>query len=182
MKSNYLKLILLFFFILFFSCKGQNNNKNITSHPDHKVNISYNNLEIYDPFDVKEFVKQSNPSFTIVSYINVSCPSCIEEIDSWKLFWTKFNNKNCRINLVFYSKDKFEYIKFLVESGEIQKFPFPFYLDVNESFLIHNTFMQNPKYDYTVLLDKDNVLISTGNPLHNKTISSEFTDIINKKY
>lgn len=143
--------------------------------------VNYDSLSVYDPFKTSNGQKEEQPGFTIVSYINVSCPSCIVEIDKWNEFIGDMKSKDCKVKLVLYSKDNFEYIKYLFESNELKKFPHILYLDTKNVFDRNNPLFNEFDTDKTVLTDKENIVILKGNPLHSKEMKAAYLEAIQKK-
>lgn len=47
-------------------------------YDNKELKVDYADLEIYNPFNLKNNL---NTKYQIVSYLNVSCPPCINEID-----------------------------------------------------------------------------------------------------
>ncbi len=126
-------------------------------------------LIVYSPFKnylLDNIQLKKHSSLKIYSYVNVSCPGCIADIDIWNKLAAEFIKKDVPVILVFYSKDNFEYIKHLCEVNEIKKFPFPFYLDNQNKFPIGNPDFEALETSPTVLIDRNNKIILTGNPLH----------------
>lgn len=174
-------ILLIFTTVLTFSCQQQFNSKNIEQQTKEfksivgsQVNINYGPLKPYNPFQRNQ-ATTSKPSFTIVSYLNASCSSCIAEINEWKHFYDSLSgNSNVKIQLVFYSDDNFEYLKFLCESGKIEKFPFLFYFDNEREFANQNPLFLRDDIENTVLLDKLGKVLLTGNPLHSQNRKQEY--------
>ena len=92
-----------------------------------KVNLRYDDLLGYTS---KEDSSNLNNDyfFTIISYINASCSSCLAEIDKWNIFSKEISQK-VRILLIFYSNDNFEYLKYVLESEKLNNSQIEIYFD-----------------------------------------------------
>lgn len=186
MKISIFKLsfyICNFLTILIFSCnsnsKSSTLNKAELQNSFGSVGINFDSLETYNPFNLSENGSDAKqPDYTIISYINVECSVCIAEIDEWRELYQSSKMKNYQIKLVFYSTDKFEYIKYLCETNNIKKFPFKFYLDSKGLFTVKNPIFNKANVDKTILIDKNANIILTGNPLHSNNIKSEYLKTI----
>lgn len=172
-KKKIIAILLLSFYILT-SCTNSINNSN-----NKKELIKYDSLEIYNPFNVElEKIKKTN-SFTIITYINVSCASCLAEISKWNTFYKKINKDQTNIEMICYSKDNFEYFKFLCETKQINDTKNIFYLDRKRIFEENNSFLDLKNSDQTVLLNKNNNVLAGGNPLHSAEIEAKYINILN---
>ncbi len=178
--------VLLFAFCqvtVFVSCtNGDVNSNEQLSIADPLHPIAFTGLTKYDPFNTGiELIENDsvlNRNYTAISYINVSCPTCIEEIDKWAEFYKEVRNEHLNILLIFFSKDRFEYIMFLIETGVIKDFPFPFYLDETGSFSASNPVFNDPVADKTLLIDKPKRELIKGNPLHKENIKQQYLEIL----
>lgn len=140
--------------------------------------VILDSIEVYNPFEVNFNQDYNKYKFHIISYLNVSCSVCIAEIEKWNDFYKKANNKNFDIKLIFYAEDKFQYIKYLIEKGDIKPFPFPFYLEYKKTFLIQNPIFNINTTDKTILIDNKNIVRMTGNPIHSNEITSKYLNAL----
>ncbi|MBS1592594.1 MAG: hypothetical protein JST07_10870 [Bacteroidetes bacterium] len=177
--------ISILFLALILSCNTDTENptrdKEELSFPFSSTRINLDSLTEYNPFNISTKEITPKPYYTIITYINVSCSVCIAEIDKWNEFFDTASNGNLQIKLIFYSEDKFEYIKYLSETNGIKKFPFPFYLDNKETFAIKNPIFKDKTVDKTILINKNGNIVLIGNPLHSKEIESKYLNKIQQK-
>lgn len=88
--------IMLVISVIFLSCK-QNTAKK----------INYSGLKV---FSCEKFNDTSNKRLTVLHYVNVSCSSCLTEIDDLKKI-INLRLETVDFKLVCYSKNDFEYFK-----------------------------------------------------------------------
>lgn len=140
------------------------------------------NVEIYSPFSnyLADSSRIAKAPFKIYSRIEASCGTCITHVESWNNLAVEFKNHNIPIILIFHSNDKFELIKHYCESGIINKFPYPFFLDAEDEFK-KNEFMLITKNFETVLTDKENNIIAMGNPTRSSEIKDLYLNEIQKR-
>ena len=140
-------------------------------------------LVIYSPFSnyTMDSIEISNAHFKIYSYINASCPTCIEDILLWNNITPCFVKYNIPIILICESKDNFELIKYFHEQGMIKKFSFPLFFDVKGRYLAENKFMEESPQLETVLTDRENNILLLGNPIRSKEIKDLYLSEILKR-
>jgi hypothetical protein len=158
---------------MYISCTDSINNSNNKS-----ILIKYDSLEIYNPFNVKLEKKQKANPFTIIAYINVSCASCLEEISKWNDFYSKINKNKTDIIMICYSKDNFEYFRYLCETNKIENTNNIFYLDNYKVFEENNSILRLRHTDQTVLLDSNNNILLGGNPFHSAEVKANYFSIL----
>ncbi|HBJ01312.1 MAG TPA: hypothetical protein DDY89_11640 [Lysinibacillus sp.] len=97
-----------------------------------------NNLIVYNPFNrsVLDSNQIANSTFKIYSFIDVSCPSCLTNLQNWNKVASELSKYKVPIILVCQSEDNFELIKYLCEKKDIPEFPFPFYFDDQKQFFM----------------------------------------------
>lgn len=186
MKTISIRSLLNIFYILFI-CLSCQNSQPLSAYTkmDHSKDSLKTNfftmpdgIQVYTPFGnylLDSARLQERSSFKIYSYINGSCPSCIEDITKWRDVVPEFMKFNVPVILIFHSKDNFELIKYLCESKKIEPFPFPFFLDYKEQFYKQNTFLKEfDSEKATLLVDKTNKIVVMGNPLHSKKIKEQY--------
>lgn len=117
-------------------------------------------------------------SLKLYAFIDVSCPSCIADIDQWNNVVPEFMKYKVPVLLICFSKNNFEYIKYLFENGQVKKFPFPLFLDVNSQLHKLNTFIKEDESHQVVLTDKHNTILATGNPLFSDDIKALYLNTI----
>lgn len=173
-------IFLFFFLILSLSCKNnpkqQTNNNSIVKLCD--------TLKIYNPFRVH--IANNNqtlpsPKYKMFVYLNVACSSCLAEMNEWAEISKKLKDGNCECYFILYSKDNFQYFKYLYEAYEIKKIEFPFYLDKNDCFLSANPFLIKFATGQNFLTDEKNNILLKGNFCSDKELFKQAISIINNK-
>lgn len=119
-----------------------------------------------------------NKKFTIISIINGDCNICVESLQKWKDdFIDELDTGKVAYN--FYISTEKTY-NFMIAIYPQINLDLPLILDTSEYFIRQNKL---DKYDdrfRTFLLDKDNKIILTGNPIHNAKIKNLFIQEIKK--
>ncbi len=163
-----------FFCLLIFSLFACTNTSD-KQKPKKIIKIKMVSFSEENPFAV---TFPQHTKYTIISYLNVSCPPCLAEIKKWNEFNAKNNHDNFQIKLVCYSDDDFQYFKFLCREKSIDKFPYPFLLDTAKEFVVLNKIFKKPEVDKTVLIDADQKIILYGNPLNNETTLKTYLETL----
>ncbi|MEN6457037.1 MAG: hypothetical protein ABFD10_22520 [Prolixibacteraceae bacterium] len=140
-------------------------------------------LVVYSPFNqyFMDSLEITRAYLKVYSYINASCPTCIEDISSWNEITPLFNKNNVPVVLVCGSKDNFELIKYFHETGVINEFSFPLFFDINQQYLVKNNFMKESQHLQTVLVDGENNILLLGNPIHSMRIKKLYSKEIKKR-
>ena len=182
---------LLFLICLVLSCQNKQQNKDV---PKYKTTINSilgtqlqlpTNLTLYDYLnDYKsDSIGIFNSEFKIYSRVNASCELCVDHINQWSELNQELNKYNTSIILMCYSDDNnFKLLKLLCESGEIKKFQYPLFLDMENRFVKLNTFMKEHEHFETVLTDKNDNILATGNPILLKGIEGLYFNEIQKSF
>jgi len=110
----------------------------------------------------------------IVAYINVSCSSCLAELAEWAKLSIEFAKSNVAVIMVLYSKDNFQYFKYLCEQGSIPGFNIPFILDIKNEFVQYNRNSEQLIAGMPCLLNEKNGIILSGDPLHSEKTRNLF--------
>lgn len=156
------RILICLLFAAFLSCGHDNKNAGITSVSE-RIRVP-EGLQVYNSsLDKKEFQPETKSfRFKIFTTINVSCATCILKLEEWKKFEAEINNCTPVLLVpVCTSKDKFEMLKYLIESNKIQNIGFPLLLDSTGSFKKWNKQFEG---DNSVLTDENNVVMLTGKP------------------
>lgn len=137
-------------------------------------------LITYKPFDnyIADSVEIFNSDYKIYTYVNASCGTCIQDIELWNNLIPDFKKHKTSIILILGSQDRFELLKYLCESGEINGFDYPFLLDRENEFINLNEFMLEIDAFETVLTDRENNILMMGNPIINKNIKELYLEKI----
>jgi hypothetical protein len=124
------------------------------------------------------FSVMNEPKKKIVTYVNVSCSSCLVELAEWAKLATAFAKSNVSVIMVLYSKDNFQYFKYLCEQGSIPAFNIPFILDIKNEFVRYNSSSQDLIAGIPCLVDERNGIILSGDPLHSEKMRDIFMNAI----
>jgi hypothetical protein len=139
-------------------------------------------LEAFSPFKDSLYMDSAqlakHTSFRVYTIVNVSCSSCIPDIDKWNRLTAEFMKYDVPVILVCITKDNFEYVKFLFENGKVRKFPFPVFLDLKGRFYQKNDFFHREVYGQAVLVDKSNTIVASGRPIDSDEIKSLYFEKI----
>lgn len=193
MILNFVKIIKYILLVLcitsYISCKNrvyQEKNaflRSVMGNNIGKILILPDSLMVYSPFDnyIMDSLNISLSKFKIYSHINASCPTCIQDIILWDSINTDFNKYKVPIILICDSKDNFELIKYLHETGKIKSFSYPLFFDMKCDFVNQNRFMkESPEFE-TVLADRENIILLIGNPIHSRGIKDIYLNEIQKR-
>jgi hypothetical protein len=173
---------LLIFITLFSNCSSntkKSKNINEITNTGKKLMLP-DSLVLYKPFNdiIIDSNKIVNSTLKIYSYMNVSCPSCLSSIKEWKNIASELKGYNIPIILICQSEDNYELFKYLCEKKDIAKFPFPFYFDVKNQFFIRNKFLTPNPNTHTVLTDKNNKILVSGDLTLSDKIKDLYIDAI----
>jgi hypothetical protein len=80
--------------------------------------------------------------------------------------------------MVLYSKDNFQYFKYLCEQGSIPGFNTPFILDIKNEFVQYNRNSEQLIAGMPCLLNEKNCIILSGDPLHSEQTRNLFMNAI----
>ena len=107
--------------------------------------------------------------YKVVSYIDsIGCTDCKLKLDRWKEFMEevqKQSDKKVSFLFFFHSKDKKE-LRFLTRQSD---FIYPVCFDEKDDFNALNRFPVDITFQ-TLLLNKDNKVITVGNPVHHPKV------------
>lgn len=120
-------------------------------------------------------------NYKVFSFINVSCVSCISDIDKWDSLSAELIQYGVPVILICDSKDNFEYIKYLFEQGKINHYSFPLFFDSKDEFYKKNRFIRQDLAHQVVLTNKNNEIIASGNPIYSNKIKERYLQKINRK-
>lgn len=188
MKATTYLVKCILFCISLISCQNKQQKENVSKHKS-VINAALgtqvklpSDLSTYDYLNnyKSDSIRVLDSKFKIYSRVNASCGTCIDHINLWSDLNSKLNKYDISIILLCYSEDSFEYIKYLCESSEIKKFPYPLFFDKRDQFIKLNTFMKKHKHFETVLTDRDNYILAVGNPIISKDIESLYLKEIQK--
>ena len=165
-------------------------NKKIDASIKEKVNsflgktiILTEDYSFYNPDSVNINAFQNSlkeEKYKVFTLINASCSTCVEQINEWQRLSLEFKKYNVPIALICFSKDNFELLKFLYESGSLKKFNTPLILDLNQKFLNTNKFLIEEKHFSAALVNHENEIILIGNPIFSQGIKKMYQEELQK--
>jgi hypothetical protein len=109
-------------------------------------------------------------STSIIVFINVSCVSCIGDLDYWLENSDKLREKNIPLHFILRASDDFYFFKFLVENEKKELPDGNFYFDIHDEFRVLNEHIQNNEAN-TFLIDQDFAIIKSGNPIKSSSFA-----------
>lgn len=182
-------MIFVFFVNSTISCQNRENQekeallKSVVENCLGKKLMIPDSLRIYAPFFnyIADSVQLSNAKYKIYSHINVSCPTCIHDIKLWNNIITDFEKLNVPVILICESDDNYELFKYILETGEIRTFSYPFFFDVKRDFYKQNKFMKESPHFETVLTDSENNILLLGNPIRSQEMKAMYLNEIKKQ-
>lgn len=138
------------------------------------LNRVITSLDVYDSFNS---VDSGLDKIQVISYLNLSCPPCLNDIDRWNQFAIKYRDYGVRVKLVCYSDDYFEYFKYLRENGTNGEFNGTFLLGTANVFLRNNKFIRSKSSGGTVVTDENSKVILHGSPLQSAKVSEAIVQL-----
>jgi hypothetical protein len=118
--------------------------------------------------------------YRLYTSINVSCSTCIFELEDWRLFATGKMEYTFDFYPICYAKDNFEMLKYLFENEDIKPLNFPLFLDADNEFITNNELLVSMNDNITILTDSDNNILLSGNPIHDPELMKEYVNLLNK--
>lgn len=158
---------------LFLSCTENRNEINQTSLkiPD--------NLKIFKETNHTNISKElKSNSLLIFTSINTSCATCLLDFKKWREFQDILKKNKVGLVPICHSKDNFELLKYLFESGELESLDFPIFLDINNEFLDLNDNLLDGNKNLTVLTNSKKEVILHGNPFQNQNLMNKYLKMI----
>ncbi len=185
MKNNLLiRIICILIVINLIACNNQKTETKIAlvKKASQSVLSIPEGIKVYAPFDhyVMDSIKIASSPLKVYVSLNLSCPSCLEKLASWKLIAQELSKNNVPLILVGHADDKFELIKYLCKSKAIG-FPYPFFLDKKGSFLADNKVISESGELNAVLTDERNNILSAGDILNFPEVKTAFFNKLKKR-
>ncbi|NER03183.1 MAG: hypothetical protein F6K17_11390 [Okeania sp. SIO3C4] len=114
----------------------------------------------------------------LYTFVNVSCPTCIQELIDLSEFVSLFGSVNISLIPICGSTGGFEvFLHYLETSISKRISPYPIFLDYENQFIKLNQFMQEKRLQ-TVLTDESNTILLIGDPTKSEVIRDKYsTDI-----
>lgn len=105
----------------------------------------------------------------IMTIINASCGTCIEEFKKWNDFMKTTDTTLVGYVFLLYSND--DLMTFENTNANYLQFPYPYFNDKENEVIEKNGFNIEQKDYNTFLLNKENEIVLVGNPIYNNSIS-----------
>lgn len=138
-------------------------------------------LEVYPPIGTQ---KRNNPliadNLKIYTLINVSCSTCLLQIQKWDNFQKVLNETGVSVIPICYSKDNFELLKYLYESRKLGDLQLSLYLDTNNQLIKQNKSLVSAAGKLTVLVNAKDEILLRGSPVENSTMKKKYITTIKK--
>ncbi|EOS10629.1 hypothetical protein C801_00570 [Bacteroides uniformis dnLKV2] len=171
-------------FMLLSSCSNLEKKRQVVSAIEQWIGkeLLYPNSTIFtiQGVDTLDNAFLEEYSYTIVSYVDsIGCTSCKLQLNRWNIFMQEVDSiskKKVNLNFIFHPKNVQEIINIL----KVNAFKHPVWIDINDSFNKLNHLSSNMSFQ-TFLLDKDNKVVSIGNPIYNPQVKELYLNIIQGK-
>lgn len=134
-----------------------------------------NSLTLYNP-DTNRSSHQGETieidQFALIVFINVSCVTCIGDLDFWLENSRKLQEKNIPLMYSLRASDDFYFFKFLVENENKELAPGSYFFDIKDGFRKLNEELLVNEIN-TFLINQDLEIITSGNPVKNRSFARE---------
>jgi hypothetical protein len=168
--------ILLIFALSFCTTKIKVENLK-ENHEDLKTRLLTlpNSLTLYNLDTIQisqqgETIKIDQP--TIIVFINVSCITCIGDLDFWLENSKKIQEKSIPLTFILRASDDFYFFKFLVENEKKELAQGSYFFDIYDEFRMLNEDLLLNKTN-TFLINQNLEIIISGNPVENRSYAHE---------
>lgn len=108
----------------------------------------------------------------IIAFINVSCVTCIGDLDFWLENSKKLQEKNIPMFFILRASDDFYFFKFLVENENKELAPGSYFFDINDEFRKLNEELLVNETN-TFLINQDFEISTSGNPVENRSFAQK---------
>ncbi|SNS54587.1 hypothetical protein SAMN06295967_11248 [Belliella buryatensis] len=175
MKTS-LKITPFIIIVLAFSfCNTKNNTENVVRNGESLANTVLtlpDSLTLYKSefSEVPRTVAINSTS--VVVFINVSCVTCIDELDYWLENSAKLQEKNIPMIFILRASDDFYFFKFLIENENKELPEGSFYLDIKDEFRVLNEKLLTHEVN-TFLIDQGLKVIKSGNPIKSSSFAKD---------
>lgn len=175
-------LSLLFVFLLFASCVNKNNEDAHKKLPNENLIGSVLNIPdtLHYLFNgtIKEYIYSNKNEIKLITRIWGDCSSCIDSLSKWEYFVSKERHtKDFRLYIFVYTSRYYYFERNIYPRINLN---YPLIIDKNDKLSAINNFDLNIKYS-TFLLDSNNRIILTGNPIYSKKLMELYKQEINKR-
>jgi len=173
---------MLFILVLFSNCNNTGEREQGVNKITNKADTLFlpDSMVVYSPFHKGKLdsAQIANSALKVYSFVDVSCPSCLTNIKNWNKFASTLKEYNVPVILICQSEDNYELLKHLCENKRISEFPFPFYFDVKKQFFALNKLLSPSPNQHTVLTDKNNRILMSGDLTLTETTRKAYLDTI----
>ena len=181
-RRSYRVVYLFFTICLLSNCSTGNEQSSDNAFSNKKIEkfTQPDSLIIYKPFALTSLDSNeiANSTLKIYSFIDASCSTCLASINNWKFMASEIKNYKVPVILIVQSEDNYELLKYLCEKKNIDEFPYPFYFDVKGQFFVRNKFLSRNRNGHTVLTDKNNNILASGDMTLSKKVKEQYMNII----
>lgn len=142
-------------------------------------------VEVYNPLSTEDvsLALVNDSGWKIYTLINTSCATCILQLKEWQDFQKEIRYiKDVRILPICYSTDDFEVLKYWFESKNVDSLNFPLILDAKNQFIKKNSDLVNDLGEFTALVDHNNHILLTGDPIGSTSDRERFLEKIQESY
>tara|TARA_R100000935_G_scaffold45914_1_gene69101 strand:- start:7557 stop:8075 length:519 start_codon:yes stop_codon:yes gene_type:complete len=170
-----MKYILLGIIVLFFISCEENRGKNqggILNIPEDLIS--------YDSKDSLNLDEWKSNSLIIYTSINTSCATCLLEIKNWREIEGILKKNKVLLVPICHSKDNFELLIYLFESGELERLNFQLFLDKKNEFINSNKNLLDKTNNITVLTNVNNKILLQGSPFDSQKLMDRYIEVITK--
>jgi hypothetical protein len=175
----------IFLFTLFFSCQGDGKKENISQMvaewQGKKILFPENIVFTHYLTDTTDY-RIPEADYKVLAYVDsVGCTDCQLNLQSWKNFIESIDSLTDGMTpfLFFFHPKKGgeEDIYYLLE---MYKFELPVCIDMEDTLNKLNQFPENSHFHF-FLLDKDNKVIITGNPIYSDAVKNLYIKLIQQE-
>ncbi len=145
-----------------------------------KLNKTYKGKEIVLSSKLSDsiFKDKTKKSNTILVYYNADCSVCYKELQQWKNLISYFKeiDKNLNIKFILFTLTKAQTEAGLKKTGFSKSL---IVYDKKNDFLKQYEHVEDKEFN-TMLLDKDNKIVTIGSPLKSDNLKRIYTELITK--
>lgn len=136
--------------------------------------------EVMTDFLTGDTIDLSDADFTILTYVDsTDCTGCKMKLPIWKEFLSQIDSMaeyNFNVIMVVHPSD----LRDILYLAKLNSYKYPIYVDSDDVLNSVNDFPKEPMYQ-SFLLDKNNRVISVGNPAYQSGIYSLYLSLLSGK-
>lgn len=151
----------------------------LLSASQEKIVVSFDSLEVYDPFNASTSFKSNSKEceIKVFVYTDVSCSSCLLVFEYLDSFFRYREKPTVEPYVICYAKDNFFYFQHLYEEGKIPRLNFPLYFDRNQVFYRENKKIVLDYYNNILFTGTSNLLLDIIDPQKSKGIHADMEEM-----